>query len=132
MSQPAGGSGRGQGPLDPDEKARFERRLSDLGDRLGKAQKPAADDAEAELRGRAMGMGFGIAIQLVVGVAVGALIGLALDRWLGTQPWLLIVFVMAGFAAGMLNVVRTAREMQKISEAQSKGAKSVPGDEDDK
>ena len=40
---------------------------------------------------------------------------------------------MLGFAAGLMNVVRTAREMQKISEQQSKGAKSVPDDsEDDK
>jgi ATP synthase protein I len=35
--------------------------------------------------------------------------GLALDRWLGTSPWLLLVFLALGFAAGMMNMLRTVR-----------------------
>jgi ATP synthase protein I len=45
---------------------------------------------------------------LVAGVAVGALLGWMLDRWLGISPWGLIVFLMLGFAAGVLNVMRAA------------------------
>ena len=78
-----------------------------------------------------MGLGFSIAAQLVAGVLIGGAMGYFLDRWLGTAPWLMVVFLMLGFAAGLMNVVRTAREMQKISEAQSKGAKSVPDDVDE-
>ena len=40
--------------------------------------------------------------------AVGALLGWMLDRWLGISPWGLIVFLMLGFAAGVLNVMRAA------------------------
>ena len=76
-------------------------------------------------------MGFSIAAQLVVGVAAGGLLGYLLDRWLGSAPWLMVLFLGLGFAAGLMNVVRTAREMQKISEEQSKGARSVPDDADD-
>ena len=136
MSNPADGSGPGRGNLSPEEKAALERKLSDLGTRIDKAAAPRVSAASAEdeqARSRAMGMGFSIAAQLVAGVGVGGAIGYFLDRWLGTAPWLMVLFLGLGFAAGMMNVIRTAREMQKISEAQSKGAKSVPDDaEDDK
>ena len=77
-----------------------------------------------------MGQAFKIAIELVVGVAVGGFIGWVLDRQLGTMPWLLIVFVMLGFAAGMLNVIRQAQRMQKKSEPLQRAAPSV-GDDDE-
>jgi len=38
--------------------------------------------------------------------AAGAVIGWLLDRWLGTKPWLILVFFILGFAAGLLNVYR--------------------------
>jgi ATP synthase protein I len=41
-------------------------------------------------------------------VLVGAGLGWLLDRWLGTKPWGLIVFLLLGFAAGVLNVMRAA------------------------
>ena len=40
-------------------------------------------------------------------------LGIVLDRWLGTTPWLLIVFFVLGCAAGFLNVYRTAQELEK-------------------
>ncbi len=57
-----------------------------------------------------MARGFRLSTELVAGVLVGALIGWALDRWLGISPWGLIVFLLLGFAAGVLNVVRAAGE----------------------
>jgi ATP synthase protein I len=39
---------------------------------------------------------------------VGAGIGWLIDRWLGISPWGLIVFLLLGFAAGVLNVMRSA------------------------
>ena len=39
---------------------------------------------------------------------MGAMLGWLLDRWLGTSPWGLIVFLLLGFAAGVLNVMRAA------------------------
>lgn len=46
--------------------------------------------------------------ELVAGVLVGAVIGWLLDRFLGISPFGLIVFVLLGFAAGVLNVMRSA------------------------
>ena len=45
---------------------------------------------------------------LVAGVLVGAFIGWALDKWLGISPWGMIVFLLLGFAAGVINVMRAA------------------------
>ena len=53
-----------------------------------------------------MGAGMRIAVELVAAVLVGAAIGIALDKWLGTQPWLLILFFVLGCGAGLRNVYR--------------------------
>jgi ATP synthase protein I len=56
-----------------------------------------------------LGLGFRIAIDLFAGVVVGLGMGLALDRWLGTSPWLLLLFLVFGFGAGMTNMLRSVR-----------------------
>lgn len=68
-------------------------------------------------------VGFRIAVEILAAVAVGVAIGLMLDGWLGTKPWLLILFCMLGFGAALVNVMRTAREMdRKRREAKQAGA----------
>jgi ATP synthase protein I len=46
--------------------------------------------------------------EFVAGVLVGAGIGYLLDRFAGTAPWGMIVFLLLGFVAGVLNVLRSA------------------------
>ena len=94
----------------PDEEAALSARLKRLGERLGEVSKPdetgPADRQATDMSGFARG--FRLSSELVAGVAVGALIGWLLDRWLGISPWGLIVFLLLGFAAGVLNVMRAA------------------------
>ena len=56
--------------------------------------------------------GYGQALKLssefIAGIAVGAGLGWAIDRMAGTSPWGLIVFLLLGFGAGILNVLRSA------------------------
>jgi ATP synthase protein I len=47
-----------------------------------------------------------IGISLVAATAIGLLIGYGLDRWLGTRPWLTMVFTLLGIVAGFLNLFR--------------------------
>ena len=63
-----------------------------------------------------MAVGLRLSSELVAGVLVGALLGWGFDRFLSTSPWGLIVFLMAGFAAGVMNVMRSAGAMAKQSE----------------
>ena len=48
---------------------------------------------------------------MVAGLIVGVVIGLLLDRWLGTKPLFLILFFLLGAGAGMMNVYRTVSGM---------------------
>lgn len=44
--------------------------------------------------------------EFIAGIVVGALIGWSIDQVAATSPWGLIIFLMLGFAAGVLNVLR--------------------------
>ena len=69
--------------------------------------------SDSEKRGSFMGSAFKLGTELVAAVGVGTIIGFILDSWFGTKPWLIIIFFFLGTAAGMLNVFRTAKRMQK-------------------
>ena len=60
-----------------------------------------------------MALGFRLSSELVAGVAGGALLGWGIDRLLSISPWGLIVFVLLGFIAGVVNVVRSAGVVRK-------------------
>ena len=54
------------------------------------------------------GQAFKLSSEFIAGIAVGIGIGWVIDRWAGTSPWGLIVFLLLGFGAGILNVLRSA------------------------
>ena len=60
-----------------------------------------------------MGTAFKMSTELVSAVVVGTIIGFILDNWFGTKPWLILIFFFVGVAAGIMNVVKTAKKMQK-------------------
>jgi ATP synthase protein I len=122
-------SGRREGGRDADT---IRRRLDTLGAKLAEAQgrRGPGQAAAPPSHGSALGQALRLGIELVAGVAVGGFIGWALDHWLGTAPFLMVVFLGLGAAAGILNVVRTAKRMQ--AEAPSgKDLPSVNDDDDD-
>ncbi len=94
----------------PDDEAALSARLQRLGNRLARANRPPENDTGPRQTAdpSAIARGFRLSTELVAGVLVGALIGWLLDRWLGISPWGLIVFLLLGFAAGVLNVMRAA------------------------
>ena len=60
-----------------------------------------------------LGKALKISTELVAAVVVGSTIGFILDNWFDTKPLLTICFFFMGVAAGILNVFRSAKKMNK-------------------
>jgi ATP synthase protein I len=89
------------------------KRLAELEERLQKAQRQRGESRPNEAPPSKLGIAFRLVTELLAGVIVGGGIGWALDNLFGTAPFLLIVMFLVGVAAGFVNVVRTARQMEK-------------------
>ena len=59
------------------------------------------------------GKAFQLSTELVSAVLVATIIGFILDNWFDTKPWLIIIFFFIGVTAGIINVIRSAKKMQK-------------------
>jgi ATP synthase protein I len=109
MANDARESGR-EGP--PAGEAELTARLHRLGERLDRIRPEASPEQAQAPRSAtdssALARGFRLSSELVAGVLVGAAIGWLIDRWLGISPWGMIVFLLLGFAGGVLNVMRAA------------------------
>ena len=60
-----------------------------------------------------LGKALKISTELVAAVVVGTTLGFILDNWFDTRPWLTISFFFIGVAAGILNVIKSAKNMHK-------------------
>jgi len=60
-----------------------------------------------------LGKALKISTELIAAVVVGATLGFILDNWFNTRPWLTISFFFIGVAAGILNVIKSAKNMHK-------------------
>lgn len=95
--------------METDPKDSLEERKRQLESKLAQARQGDDGNDKAANDGRT---GYSQALKLssefVAAVIVGAMIGYLLDLVLPTKPWGLIVFLLLGFCAGILNVLRTA------------------------
>ncbi|PTW62231.1 ATP synthase protein I [Breoghania corrubedonensis] len=101
--------------------------LTERLDRLNRSLSERSDRDEAEKKrasrtGNAAGYAQAVKLssEFIAGVAVGAVIGWVFDQWLGTKPWGLIVFLLLGFVAGVLNVLRSAGVVADPAEKQGR------------
>jgi ATP synthase protein I len=110
---------------DSDTRHRFEA----LSARLGKLQGERAQPSEASERGTAIGRAFRLSAEFVIAVIVGGGMGWLLDDWLHTRPWLFFLFLILGMAAGIKNVLHTAKKMNAEA-ARHPMAPAVSDDDD--
>jgi ATP synthase protein I len=54
-----------------------------------------------------------VGLILPSSIAVGLFFGYFLDRWLGTEPWLLLTFTVLGIVSGLLSLFRALRKEMK-------------------
>ncbi len=82
--------------------------LDELDARLRKAKQARRSETPEQAPTANLGLALRVGVEMVAAAAVGGGLGWLLDQWLGTRPWLLVVFLVLGFAAGMLNAYRAA------------------------
>jgi ATP synthase protein I len=96
-----------KGDIRDDELERRRRQLeASLATRLPKGLKGTDNAKTGSLAG--YGQALKLSSEFIGGIAVGVGIGWMIDRLAGTSPWGLIVFLLLGFCAGVLNVLRSA------------------------
>ena len=112
-------------PRDENRPARPPSSVTaDLEARIARAQARSPADAVVEQRRQSdmsgLSRGFRLASEFAAAIIVGAGLGYLIDMVLPTRPWAMVVLLLLGFAAGVLNVVRATREMN--------AATAVPAD----
>ena len=89
-------------------KDQFKIRLEIAKNKLSKRNLYKDKDPPSSI-----GTAFKLSTELVSAVAVGTIIGFILDKSFGTKPWLILIFFFVGVTAGIINVFRSAKNMQK-------------------
>lgn len=119
---------------DPESERPANRSTSDLAERISRAKQDRfAVRAARTFRQRELtsaGRAFRFASEFVAAIIVGGLIGYGIDWLFGTKPWAMIVLLLLGFAAGVLNVMRAASAMNAEFAAGAE-ASPVPDDDED-
>lgn len=87
---------------------RMQRLDAELAQRRSKDTADDAAEEKAAVSRKGYGMAMKLSSEFVAAVIVGALLGYLVDRFAGTAPWGMIVLLMLGFCAGVLNVMRSA------------------------
>ena len=101
------------------ELGELSARLKDLSGRIAAERSEQAEQAKphAGLQGATgYAKGYRLASEFVAGTLVGGLIGYGIDRLLGTLPFGLIIFLLLGFGAGILNMARAGRRVPESRE----------------
>ncbi len=114
-------SGAGEGAERESVSGKLDQRLNRLEAELAKKgvfEQPASEEGRSEVSG-SVAQAMKLSSEFVAGVVVGALIGWFIDRVAGTSPWGLIVFLLLGFAAGVVNVLRSASNVAKKGDIKS-------------
>ncbi|MDC0125267.1 AtpZ/AtpI family protein [Candidatus Pelagibacter sp.] len=89
-------------------KDQFKNRLEIAKKRISKKNQDNKNDNPSSI-----GAAFKISTELVAAVAVGTIIGFIFDKTFGTTPWFILIFFFVGVVAGITNVIRSAKNMQK-------------------
>ena len=89
-------------------KDQFKTRLEIAKKRISKKNQDNKNDNPSSI-----GAAFKLSTELVAAVAVGTIIGFIFDKTFGTTPWFILIFFFVGVVAGITNVIRSAKNMQK-------------------
>lgn len=94
---------------DGPEKKAFEVRLKAAEEAAGGPKRPESGKSQAASAQRAVELAMRLGVEMVAAMVIAVVIGWGLDKLLHTQPWLMILMVPVGLAAGLRNLLRADR-----------------------
>ncbi|MBL4603001.1 MAG: AtpZ/AtpI family protein [Emcibacteraceae bacterium] len=98
-----------------DDNKKSEKMKADLDDLNTRVNAAREANEPKQARGINEATTYGIATrlvaELVAGLLVGVFAGWYLDRLFDTKPWLMIIFIILGASAGIINVMRAAKQL---------------------
>ncbi|WP_368188389.1 AtpZ/AtpI family protein [Aestuariibius sp. HNIBRBA575] len=114
---------------DPENRSNAER-LKDLERKIAEAKGPDQSKHHSEEHYSQANLAWRMVIELVAGLGIGFGIGYGLDVLLGTTPWLMVLFIFFGLAAGVNVMMRSAKEIQErqLAEQADKDGEANDGD----
>ena len=89
-------------------KDQFKNRLEIAKNKISKKNLYNKNDNTSSI-----GTALKLSTELVAAVAVGTIIGFIFDKTFGSKPWFILIFFFVGVIAGITNVIRSAKNMQK-------------------
>ena len=102
---------------DPDNRTELEK-LKALEERIAKLKGPGPEGRpQSEEHYSQATIAWRMVTELVAGLGIGFGIGYGLDALFGTRPFLMVLFIFLGFAAGIKTMMRTAQEAQTRAQA---------------
>ena len=138
MRQKGLGGGQGDSFMSdqqpPPDIEDFNARLKAVQDERASKERAAEERQESS---QGVGIGMRIGIELLAAVLVGGGIGLFLDRWLKTSPIFLLAFLVLGFTAGVMDVLRVIKGLDsavglgRAMREKEEAIKNAPGFKDD-
>jgi ATP synthase protein I len=87
----------------------------DLDRRIAAAKQARAPHPVSHGEGAAENKGWAVGIEFVGTVLVSAFIGWLIDKWVDTAPWVMIVFLVLGFVAGLRRAMVTSNQIDNSS-----------------
>ncbi len=113
-------------------EGQFERRLEKLDAALDEVRpKPQRTSGPVQTRGADYSNALRMSSEFVAAILVGTILGWGLDKVAGTKPWGMIILMMLGFAAGVMNVLRTAGTTTTPQSGGEPGATTALDEDDD-
>ena len=103
-------------------------RLKALEAKIDALKKPAEVKHHSEEHYSQAQLAWRMVIELVAGLGIGFGIGCGLDSLFGTQPFLMVIFIFFGLAAGVLTMMRSAKEVQMKRQATAEEEGDARGD----
>ena len=95
---------------DGPEKKVFEARLQAAEDAARGPKREAPGKSQAGSAQRAIELAMRLGVEMVAAMVIAVVIGWGLDRLFNTKPWLMILMVPVGLAAGLRNLLRAERK----------------------